>query len=49
MMEEQGGFGRFQLFAYLNCILGINATGYLQYNLAYLFLYPAFNCEEKDA
>ena len=33
----------------MTIISAINATGWLQYQLAYLLLYPVFTCTMKDA
>jgi hypothetical protein len=44
-MLDQGGFGRFNMFLFLNNVGAINATGWMLYNLTYLLLYPKYNCE----
>ena len=49
MMDEQGGFGKLQWFAYINCVMALNSAGFLYYNLAYLLLYPEFICHERDS
>lgn len=46
-MIEQGGFGRFQFFAVLIIILGLNSNGWEEYNLSYFLLYPEFECKEN--
>lgn len=46
LLEEQGGFGRFQLFAYITSVLGINCYGYLLYDQSFLLLYPDYICSE---
>jgi MFS family permease len=36
------------LFAYVNGVLASNSCGWCMYNLAYLFLYPTFECTQQD-
>ena len=47
-MEQQGGVGKFQIFAVFIIIQAINATGYLIYAMPYFLLYPKFDCFYQD-
>ena len=49
LIEEQGGFGTFQKMVYVLVVMGMTSAGWMQYNYAYLMLYPKFHCLEKDA
>ena len=48
LIEKQGSFGKFQYLAYLTIMFGMNTTGYMQYQAAYLLLYPKFDCFTPD-
>jgi hypothetical protein len=48
LLEEQGGFGKYQMMVYLIIVLAINTNGYLVYGLSYLLLYPKFECKYPD-
>lgn len=48
MMDDQGGFGRFQLFQYLVIMAGINSYGWLLYSMGYLLLFPEFKCHQLE-
>ena len=39
-----GSFGRFQIIAYLMCLILFSTEGFLIYNLAYLNLEPHYQC-----
>ena len=44
-IEEIGGFGKFQLFAYFAVSTGINSLGFWFYQLGYLMQEPKYKCE----
>ena len=44
LIEEQGGFGRYQKTAFFIISVTINMTGILIYNLGYLLLIPKYDC-----
>ena len=48
LIEEQGGFGKFQLLAFTTIIFSCNTTGWVTYQYAYLLLYPYFICSKPD-
>ena len=39
-----GSFGRFQMLAYVMCLILFSTEGFLIYNLAYLNLEPKYMC-----
>lgn len=45
VMEDVGGFGRFQLLAYTVIAFGINSTGFWFYILGFLYQLPDYKCE----
>ena len=45
--EEIGGFGRFQLYAYIAITFGINCQGWWIYNFGFLTQSPAYLCEDN--
>ena len=44
-IEQLGGFGKFQLFAYFSVSASINSVGFWFYQLAYLMQEPKYKCE----
>lgn len=48
MIEEQGGFGLFQLIIYLLFVVSLNTQGVINYNYTYLLLYPKFECYNTE-
>ena len=51
-LELAGGIGRYQVYVLITCALCYASLGYLAYNLAYLEIYPDYDCklngEPKD-
>lgn len=47
LIDEQGGFGRFQAFAFVAIVLGINSMGWIQYD-TYAPLRPKYKCWTED-
>lgn len=43
--KELGGFGKFQVFAYLSVSTGINSVGFWFYQMGYLMQKPKYACE----
>jgi len=43
-VEDLGGFGNFQIFAYLAVSSGLNACGFWFYQLGYLIQEPKYSC-----
>ena len=44
VIEQLGGFGKFQTFAYLAVSTGINSVGFWFYQLGYLMQEPKYKC-----
>lgn len=42
-----GSFGRFQILAYLMCMILFSTEGFLIYNMAYLTLEPKYMCVDE--
>ena len=49
LIDKQGGFGRFQKLVFVTLVLGISSGSWMNYDAAYLLLYPKFNCLLKDS
>ncbi len=45
VIEQLGGFGKFQTFAYFAVSTGINSVGFWFYSLAYLTQEPGYKCQ----
>ena len=48
LLEQQGGYGRYQKIAFFYLLLLQGSAGYVLYNIPYLLLYPVFNCTQKQ-
>ena len=48
LMDEQVGFGKFQIFAFTVICLCLSSGGYLVYHLEYLLLFPEYDCNGEE-
>jgi len=48
IFKQIGGFGRYQWFATVSFICGLNATSWILYQLSYLEKFPKMNCTFAD-
>ena len=48
-IDAAGGSGRYQVFTTALMTLGYSTVGFLYYNIAFLELYPAFECWNGEA
>ena len=44
LLTEIGGVGRFQVYAFIAIVTGMNATGYWFYMVGYLMQAPVYTC-----
>ena len=47
LIEEQGGFSKFQILAALLISASTNTCGYIIYQFGYLLLYPKMECHDS--
>lgn len=47
-MQEQVGFGKFQIFAFSAICMCLSSGGYLIYHLEYLLLQPEYDCNVEE-
>jgi hypothetical protein len=46
LIQEGGGFGRFQVFVLLVTSIGLSVNSWISFSLPFFLLYPSFRCEE---